>query len=142
MKFNTRERPLGRRARPQLGRRRSFQLPDQDVFSIDANALTQKASFSHVGTTLVQHGHQPAHRQVSISNTEAINNVRFEGPGVVGGSTVQGRLAETRITVISGTTVAPRHLNKHINYDRAARTTPASIPRSRITACRRRWRWS
>ncbi|GFE85096.1 YncE family protein [Steroidobacter agaridevorans] len=94
-----------------------FQLPDQDVFSIDANALTQKASFSHVGTTLFNMATNPRTGKLYISNTEAINNVRFEGPGVVGGSTVQGRLAETRITVISGTTVASRHLNKHIDYD-------------------------
>jgi DNA-binding beta-propeller fold protein YncE len=94
-----------------------FQLPDQDVFSIDANALTQKASFSHVGTTLFNMVANPRTGKLYISNTEAINNVRFEGPGVVGGSTVQGRLAETRISVISGTTVASRHLNKHINYD-------------------------
>ncbi|WP_198683841.1 YncE family protein [Peristeroidobacter agariperforans] len=94
-----------------------FQLPDQDVFSIDANALTQKASFSHVGTTLFNMVTNPRTGKLYISNTEAINNVRFEGPGVVGGSTVQGRLAETRISVISGTTVASRHLNKHINYD-------------------------
>ena len=29
-----------------------FSLPDKDVFSIDANALTQRAAFAHVGTTL------------------------------------------------------------------------------------------
>ena len=43
--------------------------------------------------------------------------MRFEGPGNFGGSTVQGHLAETRITVISGSTVTSRHLNKHINYN-------------------------
>jgi DNA-binding beta-propeller fold protein YncE len=94
-----------------------FQLPDQDVFSIDANALTQKASFSHVGTTLFNMVTNPRTGKLYVANTEAINNVRFEGPGIVGGSTVQGRLAETRISVISGSTVASRHLNKHINYD-------------------------
>lgn len=94
-----------------------FRLPDQDVFSIDANALTQKASFSHVGTTLFNMVTNPRTGKLYVSNTEAVNQVRFEGPGVVGGSTVQGRLAETRISVISGTTVNSRHLNKHINYD-------------------------
>src|SRR5262249_34014956 len=29
-----------------------FQLPDQDVFAIDAQSLAQTASFAHVGTTL------------------------------------------------------------------------------------------
>jgi DNA-binding beta-propeller fold protein YncE len=94
-----------------------FRLPDQDVFSIDANALTQKASFSHVGTTLFNMVTNPRTGKLYVSNTEALNNVRFEGPGVVGGSTVQGHLAETRISVISGTTVTSRHLNKHIDYN-------------------------
>ncbi len=97
-----------------------FRLPDQDVFSIDANALTQKATFSHVGTTLFNMVTNPRTGKLYVSNTEAINEVRFEGPGVVGGSTVQGRLAETRISVISGSTVTSRHLNKHIDYDQLA----------------------
>src|SRR5205085_10491780 len=50
-------------------------------------------------------------------NSEAQNQRRFEGPGIFGGSTVQGHLAEMRITVISGSTVSPIHLNKHINYN-------------------------
>jgi DNA-binding beta-propeller fold protein YncE len=93
-----------------------FKLPDRDVFSIDANALTQKASFAHVGTTLFNMVTNPKTGKLYISNTEAVNEVRFEGPGIVGGSTVQGHLAETRISVISGTAVTPRHLNKHIDY--------------------------
>ena len=55
-----------------------------------------------------------------------VNNVRFEGPGIFGGHTVQGHLAEARITVISGSTVTPRHLNKHIDYSKLA-----GIPRLR-----------
>jgi hypothetical protein len=54
-----------------------------------------------------------------VSNTEARNEVRFEGPGNFGGTTVQGHLAESRITVLSGASVLPRHLNKHIDYDTA-----------------------
>ena len=54
--------------------------------------------------------------RVYVSNTEAHNEVRFEGPGMFGGSTVQGHLAETRITVLSSSGVVPRHLNKHIVY--------------------------
>jgi hypothetical protein len=60
-----------------------------------------------------------------VSNTEARNEVRFEGPGIFGGSTVQGDLAESRITVVTGTSVLPRHLNKHINY--AVRPAPAGV---------------
>src|SRR5262249_33488191 len=97
-----------------------FSLPDRDVFSINANTLTQTASFEHVGTTLFNMATNPVNGKLYVSNSEAINNVRFEGPGNFGGSTVQGHLAEMRITVISGSTVAPRHLNKHIDYTKLA----------------------
>jgi hypothetical protein len=62
----------------------------------------------------------PASGKLYVSNTEAFNHVRFEGPGIFGGSTVQGHLAETRVTVISGGAVTPRHLNKHIDYSKLA----------------------
>jgi DNA-binding beta-propeller fold protein YncE len=94
-----------------------FNLPDRDVFAIDANTLAQKGSFAHVGTTLFNMVTNPKNGKLYISNTEALNHVRFEGPGIVGGSTVQGHIAEARITVISGSKVSPRHLNKHIDYD-------------------------
>ncbi len=42
------------------------------------------------------------------------------GRGPYAGHTVQGHLAEARITVISGSTVSPRHLNKHIDYTQLA----------------------
>jgi YVTN family beta-propeller protein len=59
----------------------------------------------------------PRNGKVYVTNTEARNEVRFEGPGSFGGSTVQGHLHEARVSVLSGTsTVTPRHLNKHINY--------------------------
>src|SRR5262245_57225342 len=93
-----------------------FSLPDQDVFAIDAAALNQTAAFSHVGTTLFNMAVNPVSGALYVSNTESPNQVLFEGPGVFGGSTVQGHLAESRITVISGSTVSPRHLNKHITY--------------------------
>lgn len=93
-----------------------FQLPDRDVFAINANTLTQTASFAHVGTTLFNMVTNPRSGKLYVSNTEAINDVRFEGPGIFGGSTVQGHLAETRVTVIAGSSVSARHLNKHIDY--------------------------
>jgi DNA-binding beta-propeller fold protein YncE len=114
-----------------------FTLPDTDVFAIDANALTQTAAYAHVGTTLFNMTTNPLTGTLYVSNTDAVNNVRFEGPGVYGGHTVQGHLAEARITVISGGNVAPRHLNKHINYsqlagspgfDPSARTHSLSMP--------------
>jgi len=97
-----------------------FRLPDRDVFAVNANTLAQTATFSHVGTTLFNMITNPANGQLYVSNTEAFNNVRFEGPGIFGGSTVQGHLAESRITVISGGSVMPRHLNKHIDYTKLA----------------------
>ncbi len=97
-----------------------FQLPDTDVFSINANALTQTASFAHVGTTLFNMITNPATGELYVTNTEAINEVRFEGPGDFAGTTVQGHLAESRVTVISGSTVKPLHLNKHIDYTKLA----------------------
>ena len=97
-----------------------FSLPDTDVFAVDANALTQTAKFAHVGTTLFNMATNPVTGTLYVSNTDATNNVRFEGPGTYAGHTVQGHLAEARITVISGSTVAPRHLNKHIDYTKLA----------------------
>jgi DNA-binding beta-propeller fold protein YncE len=93
-----------------------FNLPDTDVFTVDANTLTQTGAFAHVGTTLFNMVTNPVTGTLYVSNTDAVNNVRFEGPGIYAGHTVQGHLAEARITVISGTNVEPRHLNKHINY--------------------------
>ena len=59
----------------------------------------------------------PVSGKVYVSNTEARNEVRFEGPGTFGGSTVRGHLHEARITVLDGANVLPRHLNPHIDYD-------------------------
>ncbi len=114
-----------------------FTLPDTDVFSFDANSLKPIASFAHVGTTLFNMAANPVTGHIYVSNTDAINNVRFEGPGTFAGHTVQGHLAEARITVLSGGTVTPHHLNKHIDYtklagapgfDPAAKTHSLSMP--------------
>ncbi len=94
-------------------------LPDLDVFRIDAAAQplpVQTASFAGVGTILFDMVVNPASGKVYVSNTDAHNEVRFEGPGFFGGSTVRGHLHEARITVLDGAQVLPRHLNKHIDY--------------------------
>ncbi len=62
----------------------------------------------------------PASGKLYVSNTDSQNLTQFEGPGITGGSTVQGHLAEARITVIDGASVTPRHLNKHLDYDTLA----------------------
>jgi YVTN family beta-propeller protein len=95
-----------------------FNLPDRDVFAIDAtaNPPVETAAFTHVGTVLFNMIVNPVSGAVYVSNSEARNEVRFEGPGVFGGSTVRGHLQEARITVLDGLGVHPRHLNKHIDY--------------------------
>jgi DNA-binding beta-propeller fold protein YncE len=93
-----------------------FDLPDEDVFTLDAATLAQTGVFTHVGTTLFNMTINPMTGTVYVSNTDSHNEVRFEGPGVFGGSTVQGHLAEARITVLTPSGVFPRHLNKHIDY--------------------------
>jgi YVTN family beta-propeller protein len=98
----------------------NLNLPDHDVFSIDADSLAPGSvqEFDHVGTILFNMAVNPVNGKVYVTNTEAPNEVLFEGPGDFGGSTVQGHLSESRITVIdpSGPSVSPKHLNQHIDY--------------------------
>ena len=103
-----------------------FNLPDRDVFRIDALADPphQSAAFAHVGTVLFSMIVNPSSGRLYVSNTEARNEVRFEGPGT-SSTTVRGHLHEARITVIDGPNVVPRHLNKHIDaLPQGYRTTP------------------
>jgi DNA-binding beta-propeller fold protein YncE len=95
-----------------------FSLPDADVFALDADTLTQTAAFAHVGTTLFNMATNPANGHLYVSNADSQNQVRFEDPRRLAGHSVTGRLAEMDITVISGSTVTPIHLNKHIDYGR------------------------
>lgn len=97
-----------------------FNLPDKDVFAVDANNLSDKAIYTHVGTTLFNMVTNPVTGKLYVTNTEANNMTRFEGPGKHGGSTLQGKLALSRITVIGGGQVLPRHLNKHLDYSKLA----------------------
>ena len=121
----------------ELGRNWSnavkFSLPDLDVFEIDAMATppVEAASHAGVGTVLFNMVVNPASGKLYVSNTEAHNEVRFEGPGLAFGSTsVRGHLHEARITVIDGDQVLPRHLNKHIDY--AVVPSPASVKRKSL----------
>jgi DNA-binding beta-propeller fold protein YncE len=93
-----------------------FSLPDADVFAVDADTLTQTAAFAHVGTTLFNMATNPANGHLYVSNANSQNQVRFEDPRRTAGHSVTGHLAEMDITVISGSTVTPIHLNKHIDY--------------------------
>jgi YVTN family beta-propeller protein len=101
-----------------------FELPDFDVFKINANANPpvqlgiDDVQYAHVGTVLFDMVANPVSGKVYVTNTEAINEVRFEGPGIIGGSTVRGNLHEARISVLdnASSAVTVRRLNKHINY--------------------------
>ena len=97
-------------------------LPDYDVFALDALSTPprQTAVYPHVGTVLFNLAVNPRNQKIYVANTDAHNEVRFEGSREPGSeiSTVQGHLHETRITVIDPESgeVLPRHLNKHIDY--------------------------
>ncbi len=125
-----------------------FTLPDQDVFEIDANASagTMQASvvpFAHVGTILFNLAVNPANGHVFVTNSEARNERRFEGAGnrlasfpSLPQKTVRGRLHQYRVTVIdpNGSSVLPRHLNKHIDYDLTPEQTAATDTADRSLA--------
>jgi len=107
-----------------------FSLPDKDVFVLDALAnpprqVAGAAGFvSGVGTVLFNMAVNPVSGKIYVSNTEAINASRFEGPGVFAGHTVRGHFAESRITVVANGQASPRHLNKHINYGACCAPVP------------------
>jgi DNA-binding beta-propeller fold protein YncE len=119
----------------------SFSLPDKDVFTIDATASppveVAGGFYAHVGTVLFNMAVNPVSGKVYVSNTDALNDVRFEGPGTYAAthgssspSTVRGHLAESRITVLANGTVTPRHLNKHIDYSQCCTDNPSEQARS------------
>jgi YVTN family beta-propeller protein len=95
-----------------------FMLPDNDVFTVDATTLAKGTVFSSVGTILFNMAVNPVSGKVYVTNTESPNHIRFEGPGVHGGSTVQGHLSETRVTILdpAGPSQDVQHLNQHIVY--------------------------
>src|SRR3989442_3187730 len=111
----------------QLGRNWNnavrFSLLDEDVFVINAAGSPPAevgVPYAGVGTILFDMVTNPVTGKVYVSNTEARNEVRFEGPGTCPNNsrtntTVRGHLHEARITVLDGASVLPRHLNKHLD---------------------------
>jgi DNA-binding beta-propeller fold protein YncE len=112
-------------------------LPDKDVFVLDALADPPRqlpgaaGFFQGVGTILYTMAVNPVNGKVYVANTDANNADRFEGPGTFAGHSLRGHLHESRITVLSpdggasgAPRVAPRHLNKHIDYDRCCAPAP------------------
>ncbi|MFT5710032.1 MAG: DNA-binding beta-propeller fold protein YncE [Halioglobus sp.] len=96
-----------------------FDLPDYDVFEIDAMAavpaLTRQVS--GVGTSLFNMAVNPVRPELYVSNTQALNHVRFEGPGH-DASSVRGHIAETRIGVLTNTSVRNVRMNDHVDFSR------------------------
>jgi DNA-binding beta-propeller fold protein YncE len=97
-----------------------FSLPDRDVFIIDASATTPALvpapnNVQGVGTVIFNMAVRPGANRLYVSNTDARNHVRFE-PRINDMWGVQGHIAESRITIVNGTTPTPRHLNPHIDY--------------------------
>jgi sugar lactone lactonase YvrE len=91
--------------------RMRFDLPDRDVFEIDAAANPPVVLRSHsgVGTTIFNLAVHPRDGSIWASNLEALNQVRFE-------LELRGHIVENRVTVILGAEVRPVHLNPHIDY--------------------------
>ena len=63
----------------------------------------------------------PVSGKVYVANTEALNDVRFEGHNVFGPRRARRRCAATSPRAASPCStargsVAPRHLNKHIDF--------------------------
>ncbi|MEM9254283.1 MAG: hypothetical protein AAGA91_02485 [Pseudomonadota bacterium] len=94
----------------------NFNLPDYDVFEIDASLATPVVveEYSAVGTTLFNMAVAPD-GALFVSNTEARNHVRFEGKGEIGTS-VRGNTAVNQVTIIEGNTVTPYPLNQHVDF--------------------------
>jgi len=106
----------------------AFDLPDKDVFVIDATANPPVAVpskvYTGVGTTLFNMAVNPVSGKVYVSNTDARNDQRLEGEGVFAGPTLRGHLVDSRITVLGETSVEPRYLNKHIDYSNCCAPVP------------------
>jgi DNA-binding beta-propeller fold protein YncE len=109
-----------------------FNLPDRDVFVIDAMqnppALVPgpAGAFAGVGTVIYNMAVNPVTGSVYVSNTDAQNHLRFEGAGTFAGEALAGRLHLNRVTVLSEDGVEPRHLNPHIDYGSCCEPVPNS----------------
>ncbi|WP_223178010.1 InlB B-repeat-containing protein [Pseudohalioglobus sediminis] len=93
-------------------------LPDYDVFTLNANAPVPREidRASGVGTTLFNMAYNTARQELYVTNFEARNEVRFEGPGTLG-SSVRGHIADSRISVIDDNQqVRAVDLNPHVDY--------------------------
>ncbi len=93
-----------------------FELPDYDVFAIDAASADPKvsASISRVGTVLFNVAVNPGNGEIWVTNTEAFNFTRYE-------PRLRSRFAANRVTRISlrrdgRYDVRAVELNPHIDH--------------------------
>ncbi len=94
-----------------------FSLPDYDVFVLSTSRTPAVINqIAGVGTSLFNMVVNPVNDTVYVSNTEALNVNRFEGEGHTV-STVRGNFARNRISMINGSTVTARDLNKHLDHN-------------------------
>lgn len=96
-----------------------FDLPDRDVFAIDARAVIPRAVPGHawagVGTVLYGMAVHPRSGEIFVANTDANNRTRFEGVGALGHGTLRGDLHRARISILGrGGAVRTRWLNPHL----------------------------
>jgi DNA-binding beta-propeller fold protein YncE len=88
-----------------------FTLPDLDVFLLNANATPPSlaGTVAGVGSTILSMAVNPANAKLYVGNLHARNEVRFE-------PLLQANIAQSHITVVTGTTPLGVHLNPHIAY--------------------------
>ena len=100
----------------------SFDLPDRDVFEIDATVSPPQLlrSFRGVGTSLFNVAVRPGSNDLLVTNTEARNPMRFAGRGLRGHATLRGHLVDHRISVLGADgSVRPVDLNPHLDFSSA-----------------------
>ena len=103
-----------------------YTMPDHDLIEISTSTNTVVASHSGLGTTLFNVAVHPVGGDIYVSNQEAFNEIRFE-------PNLKGKFLQNRVTVVSGGSVTPAHLNSHVNYaapagDAGERALSLSIP--------------
>ena len=103
-----------------------FSLPDYDIFELDAVNLTELSRITRVGTILFNIAVNPVNDSLYVSNLESRNIVRFSGVASRAATSVRGRVADQRISIIDPLGVRPRRLNKHVDF-----ANPTGTPQER-----------
>lgn len=86
-----------------------IQVLDHDVAEIDTSTDSVLRMISDVGTNLFDVACRPGQNEIWVSNTEALNLIRFEPQ-------LRGHFADNRLTVIDAEGVHPHDLNPDIDY--------------------------